>query len=82
MFLSHDVIGREYYHVCPPLSEPEWGALPPLQRARKQPGDERENKRDENVAVDQRGRRLGLRAEGDGVDDLEEVTSGNPRRGS
>ena len=68
--MSLDATGREYYHACPPLSEPEWQALPMPERARKNPGDERDNRRDENVAVDKHGRRLGLKAEGDGVDDL------------
>lgn len=60
----------EYYHACPPLSEPEWVALPPLEQARKQPGDMRTRHRDENVAVDNQGRSRGHKAEGDGVDDV------------
>ena len=60
----------EYYHVCPPYSEAEWRALPPGLQMRFHPGDNRPNHRDENVVADNRGRRRGIKHEGDGVDEL------------
>ena len=69
-YQSLDAKGYEYYHACPPLSEAEWSRLPPPEQRRKKPGDERDHKRDENVAVDDQGRRTGIVRDGDGVDEL------------
>ena len=62
--------GHAYYHQCPPLSEPEWNALPPGLQQRFHPGDLRPNHRNENVEVDDQGKFRGMKREGDGVDEL------------
>jgi hypothetical protein len=54
--------GSEYYHVCPPVP----GDTPGSWR-------ERPNKRDENITVDNQGRRVGIKAQGAGVDELAEA---------
>lgn len=51
--------GMEYYHACAPKSA--WEPGPP---------GERPNRRDENVALDDRGRRVGIRREGSGRDPI------------
>lgn len=48
--------GSLYHHACPPLPPTKQGNEP-----------ERENKRDENIAVRANRRAAGIKAEGDGV---------------
>ena len=66
-YLTADRHNTPYYHVCPPLSAPEWQLLPQRDQARLKPGDERDSKRNENIALDAQGRSIGIISIGNGI---------------
>jgi hypothetical protein len=59
--------GALYFHACPPLPPDKHGLQP-----------ERPNRRDENIAVDRRGRAAGIRSEGAGVEPIDKAGPAEP----
>lgn len=67
IYIEAQTDGSVYFHACPPQSrDPVKGTL------------EYVNKRDENVAVDRKGKHTGITAEGDGVTCLNDGSVSEP----
>lgn len=68
VYVSPDVrTGEPYYHACPPLSESEALALDPDGKQGIKAGDERAQKRDENIKV-VKGKGAGPKSDGSGIE--------------
>jgi len=57
-FYRETTEGREYYHACAPNIDPDTGIVTPIPQYR-----------DENIELDERMARKGIKAEGKGVED-------------